>query len=149
MKNMQSGFTLLEMLIALVIVAILARMAIPGFSKAIERTKVKEAQSVLAAIYSAEKIYRLDQGSYGRLDTTLVADDLIRLRYISNPDAGNSDIDWNFQTVMPAGPPYPTFVARATRTGGGGYNGRLIVLDQGFDGTHYNGAGSDHPLRDS
>ena len=145
MKKMQSGFTLLEMLIALVIVAILARMAIPGFSKAIERTKVKEAQSVLAAIYSAEKIYRLDQGSYGRLDTTLVADDLIRLRYISNPDAGNSDTDWAYDMPTLTA---TLFTARATRTGGGGYNGKTITVTQTFNGTNYTPGPFPHPLSD-
>ena len=140
MKTIRSGFTLLELLITLVIVTLLASMAIPRFSKSIEGTKVKDAQSTLAAIYSAEKIYRLDQGSYG------TGPNLSDNNYISDPNAGNTT--WVFTVAIPA-PPAATFTATAQRTGGGIYNGKSIVINQNFDGTHYNGAGSDHPLRDS
>lgn len=140
MKAADRGFTLMELIIGLVIVAILAGIAIPSFSKAIEKTKVKDAQSTLAAIYSAEKIYRLDQSdpvtnrpTYGTLD------DLIRLNYISNPNAGNTT--WNFTTSEVAA---NTFTATATRTGGG-FNKQTITVTELFNGTNYGGT---HELRD-
>lgn len=138
MNRRDSGFTLLELLIGLVITAILASIAVPRFSNAIEKTKVKDAQSTLAAIYSSEKIYRLDQGSYGTLDQ------LVANRYISDPDpGGTSNPHWNF-TATPADGD-TTFTATATRTQtGGNYDTNTVTVDQNFNGTSYGGT---HPLR--
>ena len=130
-----TGFTLLELLIALVIVVILASMAIPSFSKAIEKTKVKDAQTTLAAIYSSEKIYRLDQGSYG------TGPNLSNNNYISDPNTGNTT--WDFSVVIPA-PPANTFTATATRTGGS-YDTQTITVTESFNSTNYGGT---HALRD-
>ena len=136
MKTIRSGFTLLELMIALIIVTILASMAIPGFSRAIEKTKVRDAQGTLAAIYTAEKIYRLDQDSYG------TGSDLSNNNYLSDPNAGNTT--WVFTVTIPA-PPAATFTATAQRTGGN-YNGQTITVTENFDGTRYGGT---HPLRSS
>lgn len=141
-RDHPSGFTLLELMIGLVIVAILATLAIPNFSKAIEKTKVKEAQAVLSALYSAEKVYRLDQGSYGTLAQ------LVSGRYISDPDPSNNNADWNFAAVATGGgPPFNSFSAVATRTGGG-YDGQTIAVDQTFSGTNYAPSPNPHSLRD-
>lgn len=138
------GFTLLELLIGLVIVAILAGMAIPGFSKAIEKTKVKDAQSTLAAIYSSEKIYRLDQTNAAGVATYGTLAQLVANNYISDPDpGGTSNTDWDFST---SGVAATAFTATATRTqAGGGYNGRTITVTNTFNGTNYGGT---HTLRD-
>ncbi len=141
MKTLRSGFTLLELIIGLVIVTILASLAIPSFSKAIEKTKVKDAQTTLSAIYSAEKIYRLDQGTYGPLYPTLnPPDGLVANRYISDPDPSNNNTNWDFGVVSAA----DTFTATATRTGGR-YNNLTVTLDQNFNGSDYGGT---HDLAD-
>ena len=136
MKTIRSGFTLLELMIGLVIVTVLASIAVPSFSKAIEKTKVKDAENVLAAIYSSEKIYRLDQSSYGSLAQ------LVAGNYVSDPDPGNTNTNWDFTT---SGVGAGAFTATATRTGGR-YNGQTIAVNQNFNGATYNG---NHPLRDS
>jgi len=145
MKNtFKSGFTLLELLIIIIIIGILAAIAIPGFSKAVEKTKVKDAQAVLSAVHSAEKIYYLDQGSFGTLDPDPAqSNTLVTNNYITNPNSGNTT--WSFSVPAPTA---ATFTATATRAAGGGYGGKKIVIDKDFDGTHYNASGSDHPLRD-
>ncbi len=135
MRTPRSGFSLLELMIGMIIVTILASIAIPSFSKAIEKTKVKDAQTTLAALYSSEKIYRLDQTSYGTL-TNLVSNN-----YISDPDPSNNNTNWDFSaTVGGAG---STFTATATRTGGA-YNGKTVTADETFTGTNY---GGNHPLK--
>ena len=138
MKTVQSGFTLLELMIGVIIVTILATVAIPSFSKAIERTKVKDAQTTLAAVYSSEKIYRLDQLSYGTL-ANLVANN-----YIADPDPSNNNPNWNFGT---SGVTASAFTATATRTGGS-YDTKTVAVTEAFDGTHYAGGTNPHPLRD-
>ncbi|MFH0762382.1 MAG: prepilin-type N-terminal cleavage/methylation domain-containing protein [Candidatus Omnitrophota bacterium] len=59
-----TGFTLIELLVVIVIVVILAGIAIPNYGKAKEHALGKEAQANLKLIAAAEKIYRMEQGSY-------------------------------------------------------------------------------------
>lgn len=49
MKTFQRGFTLIELMIVVAIVAILASVALPSYQEHIRRTKVQEATSNLAA----------------------------------------------------------------------------------------------------
>lgn len=130
----KSGFSLLELLMVVLIVGILAAAALPNFSRGAERAKVKDAQSVIAALISAERVYYLDQGSYGT-DTNLYSS-----RYVINPDAGNSNPDWTFGATGGT-----TTTVTATRTGGGSFSGNTINGTTGFNGTQY---GGNHPLRD-
>ncbi len=131
------AFTLLELLAAIVILSILAAVAIPNFSRALERGRVRDGQSVLAAIFEAERMYRLDENSYGRL-----REDLVPGRYLTDPDPGNTNTYWDFSTPAFAA---TTFTARATRTGGGGHHGTTIEVDQAFNGRAF---GGNHLLRD-
>ena len=56
------GFTLAELLITVVILAVLAAIALPSFGKAIEKGKWNEALANLRAIAVAEKMYFLKNG---------------------------------------------------------------------------------------
>ena len=124
-------------MIGLIIVSILAVIAIPNFSKAVEKAKVKDARTTLAAIYSSEKVYRLDQNSYGTLPN------LVANNYISDPDANNSNTTWDFSATI-GGAEGSTFIATATRTGGS-YDNTTVTVTDTFSGTSYGGT---HPLRD-
>ena len=66
-RLISAGFTLIELLITVIILAILAGAALPSFSRAAERTRVKNVQSTLSSIFEAERMYRLDQSTYGTL----------------------------------------------------------------------------------
>lgn len=132
--NRPNGFTLMELMIGLIIVGILATMAVPSFSRAVERTRVKDAQTVLAALYSSEKVYRLDQNTYGTIER------LVANRYIADPNPQNNNPNWNFGVARTD----TTFTATATRTGGGN-NGKTVTANEAFNGTVYGGT---HPLRD-
>ena len=54
----QGGFTLLELLMVVIIIAILASIAIPQYLRVAERSRAAEALTNLAAIRSAELRYR-------------------------------------------------------------------------------------------
>lgn len=60
----QLGFTLVEVLIALVIVGILAAVAYPSFSDAVRKSRRSEAMTALSAIQLAQERYRNNEPSY-------------------------------------------------------------------------------------
>lgn len=60
----QNGFTLMEVIIVVVIVGILAGLASPLYSKAVERVRISEATKILGAIRDAETRYALEYGVY-------------------------------------------------------------------------------------
>ncbi len=66
-----AGFTLVELLIALVIVAILAGTAIPSYYRYVVRSRQATATTQLTAVWQAQEIYRLQNGSYATNGTLL------------------------------------------------------------------------------
>lgn len=62
MRN--KGFTLIEILIVLIIIGILATLAIPQFQSMAEKARKAEALTNLSAIYTAQQVYRLENGNY-------------------------------------------------------------------------------------
>ncbi|RKX24909.1 MAG: hypothetical protein DRP45_07130 [Candidatus Zixiibacteriota bacterium] len=59
-RTNQSGFTLIELMIVVVIIGILAALAIPRFFGATTRTKQGEAKIILKQIATFQLTYRVD-----------------------------------------------------------------------------------------
>ncbi len=58
------GFTLAEILVVVIIVAILAALAIPRYIRSVEMGRAREARVNLQLIQTAQNLYRLDHGHY-------------------------------------------------------------------------------------
>lgn len=56
---MRKGFTILELMVVMIILGIVAAMAIPSLGISLERSRIKNAEFNLMAIYNAEKRYKL------------------------------------------------------------------------------------------
>jgi prepilin-type N-terminal cleavage/methylation domain-containing protein len=67
--NIQAGFTLVELMFAVAIVAILATLAIPGFSHYLNRSRAQEATDFLNVIRLRQESYRSEFGQYCNVNT--------------------------------------------------------------------------------
>ena len=90
------GFTLTEILIVVVIVALLATLALPMLVKTIEKAKVGEAMSNLNLIRTGQKIYFLEHGYFSGTGTV---DDPIDKLNIENPNTGSAYFTYTIETA--------------------------------------------------
>jgi len=61
---LKDGFTLLELVIVVIIVAVLAGLGLPLFQGAIIKARLTESYNVVSAIAKAEEIYYAQYGAY-------------------------------------------------------------------------------------
>jgi prepilin-type N-terminal cleavage/methylation domain-containing protein len=57
MKLKREGFTLIELLVVVLIIGILAAMGVPQYFKAVERSRVAEANNIFANVKATEERY--------------------------------------------------------------------------------------------
>lgn len=67
----QSGFTLIELMGVVLIVAILAAIAIPSYQQHVRKARRAEAQSLMLDIVNREEQYILDQRQYTEAPTAM------------------------------------------------------------------------------
>jgi general secretion pathway protein G len=82
-----AGFTLIEILVVIVILGILAALIVPRVMDRPDQARVVAARSDIAAIMSALKLYRLDNGAYPSADQGLAA-------LVKKPERGEIPRNW-------------------------------------------------------
>jgi type IV pilus assembly protein PilA len=60
----RSGFSLIELMVVVAIMAFLAMIAVPNFNRYLAKAKRAEAYMNLSSIYAAEKAYWAEHGKY-------------------------------------------------------------------------------------
>ena len=106
---MRKGFSLVEILTAVVIIAILATITFPGFSKTRQKNEARQAITYLRAIRLAEKMFYAKNAAYTSNMTDL------------GVEIASSNNQYTF-TLTAAG---NTFTATGTRSAG-----NTLSLDQ-------------------
>ena len=120
-KNKKSGFTLVELMVVAIIVAILAAVAIPLMSGNKDRAAATEAQAGISTIYTAERVYMAENDAYvtavSPVDTTLpgINDDDLQGKYFDHDDY---DVDVTGDKMT---------ITATTDKDEGGVNGSVIL----------------------
>ena len=112
------GFTLIELMIVLVIVAILAAVAFPAYRESVRRGNRRAAQAAMMEIVNQEHQYFVANRVYA---------DTATLGYALDTDV---DTNYNFAIALDAGPP-PGFTVTFTPQGGQASDGNLTVNSVG------------------
>jgi prepilin-type N-terminal cleavage/methylation domain-containing protein len=79
-KLNKGGFTLIELLVVVLIIGILSSIALPQYTKAVEKSRASEAQAYLADWVTGQTIYHMSTGGYAaeadktNMDVSLPAD---------------------------------------------------------------------------
>lgn len=115
------GFTLVELIIAVVVITIIAGISIPIYNKSKERLLGKEAITNLKLIVVAEKIYRMKNASYISCNCSNSAN-------CNNPSGCNSRLKTNLDTQN---------WAYDVRAQGGGFTATADRLSGGYSGCEY------------
>lgn len=64
LRSKQSGFTLVELMIVIVIVGVLAAIAVPIYTNNVKRAKMSEADAALGTIRTQLRVYYAENGAY-------------------------------------------------------------------------------------
>lgn len=92
---MNRGFSLIEMLIVGVIIGVLVTLAFPEYRKAVEKSRVAEAITMLGNIMKGEQVHYLDTGEF----TSNLRELLIDVPGMAQGDEAVSSVDTSYYTV--------------------------------------------------
>lgn len=122
----EAGFTLIEMMIVVVIVAILAAIAIPSYTDFVMRGRLMDAHAKLGDLRGQMERYFLDNRTYQDTSGALcgIDDAAINMTANYNADGGRS-----FDLTCAAATP-TTYTITATGVAAKGMSGFTFTVDQ-------------------
>jgi len=118
----RNGFTLIEVMITVVIIAILASIAIPSYQRYVIRAKRSAAQAQMMEIANREQQFLLANRSYAD-KTTLAASG-----YSLPPEVA---ANYDYTITLPAAGAPPGFVLTFTPSGSQASDGNLTLNNDG------------------
>ena len=99
----QAGFTLVELMIAVVVIAILAMVAIPAYNDSVTKGRRADAKSTLTTIAARQEQFFMDNKRYTA--------DLTELGYAASANVDSIDGYYNVSSAVTASPPSFTLTA--------------------------------------
>ena len=137
MSKKTSAFTLIELIIVTVIIAVLAAIALPNYTKAKEQALGKEALANLRVIAAAEKIYKVEQGLYvdcvcsNTTNCERSSGVLPGCNYLLKLDLNPEN--WAYDVVVNGSGASAYIRATAARQGSGGFKDCYYIVDGNGD----------------
>ncbi len=121
------GSSLVELIITILVLGVLLSMGIPQFAQSLEQSRANVAGANLRAIWSAQRIYWLENRTYSPDLPTLLAANLI------DPSLITATAPYTYAV---SGSSSSAFTATATRTGSATWSGSYTIIQDGtFSGT--------------
>ncbi|MBL7157600.1 MAG: prepilin-type N-terminal cleavage/methylation domain-containing protein [Candidatus Omnitrophica bacterium] len=127
----KKGFTLLELILVVIVIAILATLAVPRFTGMAEKARSAEATNTIGAIKTAEDLVHLEKAEY--ISDAVGDGTALPLKF--NVNAASMAVYWSYGVVVVPATKTTKYVVTATRTpkrAGGvppaGYQGQTIIL---------------------
>jgi prepilin-type N-terminal cleavage/methylation domain-containing protein len=128
------GYSLIEMLIAMAVFATLISMGIPHFQQSLEQSRADIAGANLRSIWSAQRLYWLENRTYSPDLPTLLSANLI------DPSLTTATSPYTYQIASSSS---TWFTATAARTGSTAWTGTFTIAADGtFSGTIQQSGGS-------
>jgi len=118
------GFSLIELLIAMVVLGVLLSMGVPLFQQSLEQSRADVAGANLRAIWSAQRLYWLENRMYAPDLPTLLTANLI------DPSLTTSTVPYTYEVTGP--PDNSSFTATATRGGSSAWSGSWAITQDGI-----------------
>jgi prepilin-type N-terminal cleavage/methylation domain-containing protein len=124
----RSGYSLIEALVALVMMSVLVAMGVPRFQLSLEQSRANVAGANLRSIWSAQRLYWLESRSYAPDLTTLASANLV------DPSFASANAPYTYSvTVSSDG---SSVSATATRSGSSSWSGGFTIASDGsFSGS--------------
>jgi prepilin-type N-terminal cleavage/methylation domain-containing protein len=63
-RNKQKSFTLMEIIVAIIVIAILVKIALPRYNRAVEKSRIAEVTTILNAIHASQMRYAVKHDVY-------------------------------------------------------------------------------------
>jgi type IV pilus assembly protein PilE len=98
--HLRRGFTLIELMVALVIVAILAAIALPSFQQSIRKSRRNDAHEAASAVQQAQERWRSENPRYTPNLSDLKLNTISKAGYYTLALSGVEDNKYTL-TVMP------------------------------------------------
>ncbi|WP_374357833.1 type II secretion system major pseudopilin GspG [Chitinimonas sp.] len=123
MRKRQAGFTLIEILVVIVILAILGALVVPKIMNRPDEARVVAAKQDVQAIVQALKLYKLDNGVYPSNEQGLKA-------LVEKPTTGSIPANWkSYLDKLPQDPWGHSYIYLSP-----GLKGDIDVMSYGADG---------------
>ncbi len=128
------GYTLVELIVAMVVLGVMLSMGIPRFQQSMEQSRANVAGANLRAIWSAQRLYWLDNRTYAPDLATLLNANMI------DPSLTTATAPYAYQVASSSD---SWFTATATRGGTAFWSGTLTIAADGTtSGSIRQGAGT-------